>query len=462
MRLLKDRWLGRRTVLRGAGMALALPWLEAMSSRKRAHAAGPRRFLAWFTPNGTIKEDWLPPAGATETEWSLSRILKPLEALKGQLIQIEGIDNFAARQNGPGDGHMRGMGCMLTGADLLPGRTIGGSGTPAGLAAGISVDQEIVAKTKPNTRLPSLELGVQAGSQGTVWGYSSYKGPGLALPPNNNPVTVWNRVFGEVGANATDMTLLLRTRAQRKSVIDAVNANYRLMAAKVGAEDKKRLEQHMTNVSELGTRLLSATVAPLSKTCVRPDVPAKFDYAANDKFPDLGKLQMDLLAMALICDVTRVGTLQWEHSVGDVRFTWLGAQRGHHSMSHDPDPATDTATGILTKELLTKINVWFMEQLASFAGKLAAVQDEGGGSVLDNTMLFATNELSRGNVHSQDKMPFLILGKAGGKLRTNRFLKFPNGTRHNDLLTAFLNVFDVPATTFGKPEWCTAPLKGLT
>jgi hypothetical protein len=455
MRLLKDRWLGRRAVLRGAGIAVALPWLEAMSPRKKAWAAPTKRFVTWFTPNGTIKDAWVPTPGASETEFELSRILKPLEPYKSKLLVLDGIDNEMARAPGPGDGHMKGMGCMLTGVELLPGKILGGSGTPSGLASGISVDQEIVKQTKPNTRFPSLELGVHAGAQGTPWGYSSYKGSNQPLPLDNSPLNVWNRIFAEVNsANINDNSLLLRARTQKRSVLDSVLANYKLMAGKVGADDRKRLEQHLQNVDELQKRIASATIPPLSKNCMKPEAPLKIDRA-NDRFPENGKLQMDLLAMALQCDLTRVATLQWEHSVGGIRFTWLGAARGHHDLSHDPDSALDT------KEMLIKINVWFSEQLAYLAGRLSAVQEEGG-TLLDNTLIFWTNELARGNAHSHPDMPFVVLGRAGGRLRTGRYLKYSGTVAHNDLLTAFLNVFDVPATSFGDPRFNKGALKNLT
>jgi hypothetical protein len=459
MRLLKDRWLSRRTVLRGAGVSVALPWLEAMSPRKRALAAGPtKRFVYWFSPNGTIKDAWVPPAGATETEFSLSRILAPLEAYKSHLTILDGIDNVVAQQPSPGDGHMKGMACMLTGVDLLPGKILGGSGTPAGLSSGLSVDQEIVQKTKPNTRFPSLELGVQSGAQGTPWGYANYKGSNQPLPLDNSPLNVWNRIFAEVGANPADNSLYLRAGAQKRAVLDAVMANHRTVTAKLGADDKKRLDQHLNNISELQRRLGSAAIPPLAKSCVKPEAPdSKFLPRSNDNFPAAGKLQMDLLAMALQCDLTRVATLQWEHSVGGIRFSWdpILAVRGHHDMSHDPD------TELATKEILTKINVWFMEQLAYLAGKLRGVQEEGG-TLLDNVLILGGNELARGNAHSHTDMPLILLGKAGGKVRSGRYLKFTGTVPHNDLLTTLLNVFDVPAAKFGRTDICRGPLGGLT
>ena len=122
--------------------------------------------------------------------------------------------------------------------------------------------------------------------------------------------------------------------------------------------------------------------------------------------------------MALACDLTRVATIQWERSVGDVRFSWLGATRGHHAYSHDADSVADTV------EMLTKINIWYSEQFAYLLGKLASIR-EGTGTMLDNTLVFWCNELSRGNSHSHPDMPFVLAGRAGGALRTGRFLSYP-------------------------------------
>jgi hypothetical protein len=158
--------------------------------------------------------------------------------------------------------------------------------------------------------------------------------------------------------------------------------------------------------------------------------------------------------MALQCDLTRVITLQAEHSVGDVRFTWLGASRGHHALSHDPD------TNLDTKEMLTKINEWLSAQLAYLLGKMQAVTEEGG-TLLDNVLLFWCNELARGNAHSHPDMPFVLAGKAAGALRTGRFLQYKTTMSHNNLLVSILNMMGVPASSFGNPAYCTGPLMGL-
>jgi Protein of unknown function (DUF1552) len=448
--------LGRRALLRGAGgVALGLPFLEAMTPLgRRGHAATttppPKRFLVFFSPDGNIHENWVPTG--SETAFTLSRILAPLEAHKQQLVILDGVENKVGGYSAhPGDDHMKGMGTMLTGVGLLPGTTQGGAGDPAGLAAGISVDQAIANAIGGDTKFKSLELGVEAGSSGTVWGYTAYAGANQPLPPDNNPASVFNRVFASTPA---DTGAVARQQAERKSVLDAVKQSYTHLNPRLGAADRAKLDEHLTNVRDLETRLTA--VAAGGAACVKPSAPGTIDYKSNASFPAVAKIQMDLMVMALACDLTRVGTLQFEQSVGNVRFTWVdpAITRGHHDMSHDGDSASDTI------EQLTKINIWYTQQLGYLLDSLQKLQEADGSSLLDNTLLICVNELARGNVHSHDKMPFLLAGGAGGALRTGRFLTY-KGTTHNNLLVSCMNMMGVAATTFGDPAFCTGPLANL-
>jgi hypothetical protein len=441
--------LSRRAMLRGAGTAaVGLPFLEIMTSPSRASAATfPKRYITFFSPNGTIQPAWVPTG--TETAFTMSRILAPLTPNQQNVVVLNGITNVLASK-GLGDDHMRGMGAMLTGIELLPGTTQGGAGDPAGLAGGISVDQSIANEIGKQTKFKSLELGIQAGSAGTVWGYTSYTGPGMPLPPDNNPASVFNRVFSQVGTNNAD---LVRVQAERKSVLDAVIGSYSKLNPKLGATDKAKLDEHLTNIRDLETRITAPGYA--GAACVKPAAPT-IDYKANDNFPAVGKLQTDLLVMAMACDLTRVGTLQFSNSVGGTRFKWVDPliTRGHHDMSHDADDIADT------QEFLTKINIWYAQQFNYLIEALKAVP-EGTGTMFDNTLVLWCNELSKGNAHSHSPMNYVLAGKAGGALRTGRFLQFAKTVSHNNLLVSLQNLMDVPATTFGNPMYCTGPLAGL-
>ena len=149
---------------------------------------------------------------------------------------------------------------------------------------------------------------------------------------------MFNRVFSQLGTNSSD---LQRIQAERRSVLDAVKRAYENLGPRLGASDKQKLDQHLTNIRDLETRITAPGAA--GAACVKPASPT-IDYKKNDSFPAVGKLQMDLMVAALACDLTRVGTVQFEHSVGDVRFTWVDPSitRGHHDLSHDGDDIADT------------------------------------------------------------------------------------------------------------------------
>lgn len=437
--------ISRRTVLRGTGVAIALPWLEAMGEKtSMAQAAGPpKRAIFMFSPNGYIEERWVPTGTETSFTFAADGTLKALEPHIKDIVILDGVSNLAAAPGtGPGDGHQRGMGSMLTGTQLLKGPNKG-----AGLASGISVDQEIVNKLMPPTKLPSLELGVQSRQSGTVWGYSSYKGSNLPLPPENSPAKVFSRLFADFtggGGASTPDPKALQAALDRKSVLDGAMRNFSTLNAKLGAEDRAKLENHLNTIRELEKRVSTTGSGMTSAMCTKPAEPTDGgDYVA------IGKQQMDLLAMAIACDRTRVATLQWSNSFGDAR-PLPAITTGHHTLSHDSNKKVE----------LAQIDAWYAEQFAYLISKLKAIP-EGSGTALDNTVLLWSNENSKGWLHDHVNMPFVLAGRAGGALRTGRLLKYTGSVPHNNLLVSILNMMDVPATTFGNPMNCTGPLTGL-
>jgi hypothetical protein len=438
-------------MLRGAGgVAIGLPLLEIMRPLRQATGAtgpAPKRFVVFFTPDGTIRNNWLPTVSGSS--FTPSRILQPLADNQSHIVVIDGVDNKAA-QNGPGDDHMKGMGTMLTGIELLPGTTQGGCCEPAGLAGGISVDQAIANKIGTTTQFKSLEVGVESTGSGTVWNYTSYADANMPLPPDINPSSVFTRVFGSLGADATSVA---RLQAERKSVLDAVMASYQKLGPKLGTDDKAKLDAHLANVRDLENRITAT--GSVGAACGKPAMPTITSYKSNDSFPQVGQVQMDLVVMAMACDLTRVASIQWEKSVGDIQFNWVDSTiaRGHHDMSHDPDDNADT------QEKLTKINIWFAQQLNYLIEAMKKVP-EGSGTMLDNTLILWCNELSKGNAHSHDHMPFLLAGHAGGALRGNQFLQVSK-IPHNNLLVSCMNLMGLPDTTFGNPAYCSGALSGL-
>jgi hypothetical protein len=436
--------LSRRTILRGVGgAAIALPFLEAMLPRRASAATPPKRFIVMFSPNGTLPA-WTPTG--SETSFTLSPILSPLAPHQGDLVIVQGL----LQQGGGGDGHQNGISGMLTGTPLNPGPFAGVGAPPAGWATGPSVDQRIAEALAVPTPFRSLELGVQVGAADD-WGRMIYRAANQPLPPTDDPVAVYNTVFTDLH---TDPTVLARQRARHKSILDAVGAEYTRIGGLLGSADKQRLDAHLTAVREIETRLTTNLVES-NPACADPAVPS-VSAQSNDSFPTVGGIQMDLLTMALACDLTRVASMQWSRSVSQVRFTWLGIPDGHHDLSHRSDSDTDAVTK------LTQINTWYAQQMAGLIARLKATPDAGGGTLFDNTLVLWCNELAKGNTHSRQDAPYVLAGNGGGPLVTGRYLSYEGqGLAHNNLLLSILNAMDIPDTTFGQAGWCTGPLSGF-
>jgi len=442
------RPLSRRTILRGAGgAAIGLPWLEAMTPRTARAATGPvKRLVVMFSANGTIPAAWAPTPGASETDFTLSPILAPLAPHQADIVVVGGLE----QKGGGGDAHQIGMGGMLTGQLLNAGPFAGVGAPPAGWPMGASVDQRVAEGLAVPTKLRSLELGVQVGSADN-WGRMIYRAANQPLPPDDDPASVYGRVFADLH---TDPAVLARLRKRRQSILDGVGAQFTRISGRLGAADRARLDAHLTAVQEIESRLTTDLVVS-NPSCHDPTI-ASVAATANDSFPAVGALQMDLLVMALACDITRVASLQWSRSVSQTRFSWLNITEGHHDLSHRPD---DDAGAV---DKLTRINTWYAQQLAGLIARLKATPDGAGGTLFDGTLILWCNELAKGNTHGHIGAPYVLAGSAGGALRTGRYLAYDGqGVPHNNLLVSILNAMGVPDRTFGKPDWCTGPLTGL-
>jgi len=445
--------LDRRTMLCGlGGITIGLPLLEAMGcsqdsprevAGKNAAATDkgpPKRFVAMFSANGTENTyaTWSPTG--SETDFTLHEILSPLEPHKKDILVFSGIANEVS-YGGPGDAHQRGMGTMLTGRTLLEGTFPGNEGQTAGYASGVSVDQEIASKIGATTKFPSLEYSVQNNGV-TVYARMSYKASNQPLPPENNPAAMFTRVFGDLDA---DKGAIARTIAQRKSVLDAVLSDFGALSGKLGGADRARLERHAESIRSIESRL--GTVATSANAqCRKPGAPPTLAFMEPANFPQIAKLQIDLLVMALTCDLTRVSTLQLVRANNNFVFGFLGIPDPHHDLSHHGD------SDAVANQKLAKINNWFCQQYAYLIASLKAIP-EGAGSMLDNTALLWCNEQGKGNNHARKSMPWVLAGKAGGAFRTGRFLRY-EGVPHNRLLLSLLHAYGVEADTFGDPAFC--------
>jgi hypothetical protein len=399
----------------------------------------PKRMVVVFSANGTIYNQWLPQvSGSTFT---LSTILQPLSALQSKLLILDGI-NVKSAGNGPGDDHMKGMGHMLTGIELLPGTVQGGAGTPAGLAGGISIDQRIVADIGMATRFPSLEFGVMVKTS-DVWSRMIYSGANQPLPPMEDPAQAFTRLFSTTQMPSAAVAAQLK---RRQSVLDFSQASLSSLASRVSADDRVRLQQHQASVAEIEKQLTAQT-----SSCTPPAMQT-INLSDNANYPAVGKAQMDLLVAALTCDQTRIASLQWSHSVSDIPMPWLNIGTGHHTLSHKADNDT------VSQQQLVSINTWYATQFAYLLKSLDTVIESDGTTLLDNCMVIWINELSKGNIHSHQPLPVVIAGGLGGTIKTGRVLSFSPQQPHNNLLVTLANLMGTKITTFGNPAYCTGAL----
>ena len=437
-----ERFRISRRGLLGAGAAVAASSLVPRLALGN-NPPPPKRLVIMFTANGSIFDSWVPTG--SESSFTLPAILQPLAPFQKKLLVLNGV-NVESASNGPGDDHMRGMGHMLTGIELLPGNTMGGAGIPAGLAGGISIDQRIVADIGNNTRFPSLEFGVMV-QDADVWSRMIYSGPNQPLPPMEDPTQAFSRIFAGSQLSPQETAKLLK---RRQSVLDFAQGTLGSLAPKIGSTDRIRVLQHQDSIRQIEKQLLATTAA-----CASPTV-STLDLNDVNNYPAIGKVQMDMLVASLACDQTRIASLQWSHSVSDIPMPWLNIGTGHHTLSHKDD--TDT----VSQQALVDINTWYAQQFAYLIGKLDAVPEPDGSTLLDNCLVVWINELSKGNIHSHKPLPVVIAGGGGGAFRTGRFVTYNPVQPHNNLLVSLANAMGTNITTFGNPAYCTGALGNLT
>lgn len=437
---------GRRAFLRGAaGTMVALPFLSSL--RVRAQETNfPKRLLLVYSPNGVTHEDWF-PTNTSETGFDLGLSLSPFEPYRDRLIITKGL-NIEVASIGPGGPHQKGLGGLWTGTHLQEGNFVDGCGSRAGWADGISVDQVVANQVGFDTAEPSLELGVRA-IEADVRARMSYSGPGSPNPPMNDPLDVYLRLFSSFMADPDELEAL---RARRRSVLDTVQDQFAALNPRLGFEDRAKLEQHLEIVRDVERRL---DILPGDGTaCGVPDEPPILNEDNEEDMPAIGDLQADLLAMAFACDSTRVASLQFSSAINNIRLPWLGSTSAGHTMSHAA--ASATSTHAKRSEHMK----WYAERVVRMMDTLARIP-EGDGTVLDNTLIVWGNEVSKGNLHTHQDIPFVIVGSAGGYFRTGRYLEF-GGVSHNKLLVSIMHAMGVNQDNIGHPDYTDGPLTGLT
>jgi Protein of unknown function (DUF1552) len=428
----------RRTILRGLGATVALPWLEAMTPRTvRASTITPKaptRLAFVYVPNGVHMADWTPRG--TGPDFDLPPLLEPLKSVREDLQVLSGLALDPARAHGDGGGdHARAMATFLTGTH--PRKTGG-----ADLRAGISVDQLAAREVGQATRFASLEIGCEGGrdSGQCDHGYScayqvnlSWRGESTPAAKEVDPRLVFDRLFS--GRVAGDSIAARRERRDR-SLLDFVAEDARRLRDKLGVADRRKLEEYLTGVREIERRIDAArpVIEVGQSSMARPSgIPS--DYREHLR------LMADLLVLAFRADLTRVATFVFANDGSNRSYRDIGVPEGHHDLSHHGRDESKY-------DKIRAINRFHLEHFAYLIRRLKEVP-EGDGTLLDRSMVVYGSGISDGNAHSHDDLPILLAGRGNGTLKPGRHVRFPNETPLTNLHLSLLDRMGVPADAFG-------------
>jgi Protein of unknown function (DUF1552) len=433
----RNSLISRRTLLRGAGVALGLPLLEAMTPNS------PVRLAVLYMPNGVNTNAWSPEG--TGRDFKLSPTLEPLTDLQDQIVVLSNLWNAAAKG---GDGHYVKEAAILTCTTIK--KTPG-----ADLANGISMDQVAAQRVQNQTPLPSLELGVTPVAIGVdaVVGYTrvygshiAWSSPTTPLAREINPRSVYERLFGaasgKLGSSAKMDTLLL----------DRVLGDAKRLRGQVGTADRLRLDEYLTVMRSLEERVERA--GNPSAGAWKARVPIDPKAAPTDRPRDHAehvRLMLDMIATAFQSDTTRVSTFMFGNAVSNVSFRFLeGVSAGHHDVSHHQKDADKLRQYQL-------INRWHIEQYAYLLRRLREMK-EGDSTVLDNSMVLFASALSDGNSHNMHKLPLVLGGRGGGRIDAGQHLVYGEDSPAANLYHSMLDAFGAPVERFADS---TGPLPGL-
>ena len=463
----------RRAFLRGAGVALALPWLETLAPKKaRAQAAGAaRRYISLYFPNGTA--DFWRPSGAGQ-DWQLSPILQPLAELKSYLTVLSNVSNYA-----PFGGHVEPSHSNLGAATWTCMKPSGNGNNNSG----ISIDQLIAQQIGGATHLPSIQVGLSTldsytdGLPGQHSRSISWQSASQPLYKIVNPQAVFDRLVGDgappAGAGNVPDEAAERRRALKRSLLDYVVDDASALQKKLSVSDRARMDQFLTSARSLEKRVADSAMQPTAPSACQLGTRPSQVYAVGDTGDgynrnDHAELMIDLVAMAIQCDVTRVVSFMLDDARSDFNYDFLqtreftdagskpgnGKVGGYHGAQH----AGDRNNGFAT------IGYWNAEKAAQLASKLVAIDDGDGSNALDNTVITFASGMNGGN-HDARNLPIALLG-GGGKtdggqtvLKTDQHLAFAEETRLADVhLTILREVFGSDEASFGASSGILAEL----
>ncbi|MBN8604011.1 MAG: DUF1552 domain-containing protein [Planctomycetes bacterium] len=440
MNIIKNTSLSRRTLLRGVGAALALPWLEAMQVRKllgseqeNAPSKAPVRMAVLFMPNGVPPKKWTPEGEGAE--FKLSPILEPLAAHQKDILVLTQLWN---KNSDSGDGHYVKTAGLLTSTTI--NKTVGVDLN----CNGVSMDQVAAQKIGHLTPLPSIELGIEpvaVGIDGVV-GYTrvygahiAWRGPTSPLAKEINPRLAYERIVraGQQGGASLQAD---------RSVLDMVMEDAQELQGRLGANDRRRVDEYLESVRALEQRMerLASTQGDPWKPRASYDGMAKPEDAIPKQHLEHCRLMIDLMVLAFQTDTTRVATFMFGNSVSNINFSWLdGVKDAHHSLSHHQNEEDK----LRQYEIIAK---WHMEQYAYMLERMKSLR-EGEQSLLENSMVMFGSDLRDGNAHDPHNLPIVLAGQGGGRITTGRHVI---NSRNTPLANLYLSMLDVMGTPVEK------------
>jgi len=451
--------LSRRTLLRGTGALLALPLLDAMTeTEKRAQAAGtpaPRRLVVFHFPTGVNQKEWVPQG--SERSWVLSPTLAPLASLQGDICVITGLKNSPA--NLAAAGHTGGIVAFLT-ANAVPRSNDKPRVT-------ISMDQLAANQLRSFTpRFPSLQLGTRILNENPnaedgyspvykdhlSWAGDGQGGPTTPLTKKISPSKVFDELFSGVASSTSSTSsedaALAKRKFYQQSVLDSVRHQAQRLQQRLGRQDNLKLDEYFTSIGELEKRVQS-TATPLVASC---PVGANPYVGPPSSIEEHVHQMIDLTVLALRCDITRVVTFMYEHTVTGIRHDFLGVKSDYHiGVTHHQNNASKLAD-------YAKVNQWMVAKFALLLEKMKAVQ-EPDGTLLKNSVVLFGSELDDGNNHGHNNLPIIVAGNGGGMIESGRLLA-RRGVPLANLHTSLLQTVGVRLDRFGDDG--TGPLDGLT
>jgi len=410
--------LSRRKVLKGAGASIALPFLDAMIPAATALPAPKLRLGFVYIPHGAVYESWTPEK--TGNDFEMSRILSSLADYKSHMTVISDLRNKPAESPDP---HAITAGTWL--------RCVAPKGTSY-TEDGISADQFAARQLGEDTPFPSLELSTVGANGGSYSSTIAFRTPTQPLPMEHDPRKLYFRMFGQ-GETSEERESIA---GETNSLLDLVMEDAASLNRELGATDKILMGEYLDSVREIELQMQKLAEQDLSGVDI-PDAPV----GVPGSFPAHLDLMYDLMALAYQADLTRVVTFMSDREVSMRTYNHIGISDAFHPLSHHQDDPAKL-------DRLSRVQAWYASSFARFVGKLSDMQDVEG-SILDNSMILYGSCMANSNLHNNDKVPSVILGKAGGRVKGGQHLKYAQDTPLANLMHTILDRADVKLDRFG-------------